>query len=118
MGSAGEVRKAGEVPRKWRKRICGVGAGAAGGVVGGDGAEGLKGVGMLDDELDGADAGERGDGAAGNDGERRRERRDGDEAEIGAAGEKFVGAARGQGVVELVALGERRRRAEGARSPT
>ena len=49
---------------------------------------------------------ERGDGAAGDDGELGGERCDGDEAEVGAAGEEFVGAERGLGVVEGVALGE------------
>ena len=58
------------------------------------------------DELDGADFVERGDGAAGNDGELGCERGDGDEAEVGAGGEELVGAERGLGVVEGVALGE------------
>jgi len=51
---------------------------------------------------------ERGDCAAGDDGEIGRERRDGDEAEIGAGGEKFIGAECGLGVVQAVALGELR----------
>lgn len=46
----------------------GVGAGAAGGCVGGDDAEGLEGVRLFDDELNGAHSMERGDGAAGDDG--------------------------------------------------
>ena len=58
----------------------------------------------FDDELDGADFVERGDGAAGDDGEIGCERGDGDEAEVGAGGEEFVGAERGLGVVEGVAL--------------
>ena len=62
--------------------------------------------GLFDDELDGADAVERGDGAAGDNGEIGRERGDGDEAEVGAAGEELVGAERGLGVVKAVALGE------------
>ena len=64
-------------------------------------------VAKFDDELDGADAVERGDGAAGDDGEFGRKRGDGDEAEVGAAGEQLVGAERGCGGVEFVALGER-----------
>lgn len=41
----------------------------------------------FDDKLDGANAVQGCDGASGNDGERGRERGDGDEAEVGAAGE-------------------------------
>ena len=89
----------------------GVGERAAGGGVGSDGfygVEGMRGfrVPRLYDELDGADFVERGDGAARDDGERRRERGDGDEAEVGACGEKLVGAEGRLGVVEGVALGE------------
>ena len=84
----------------------GVGEGAARGGVGGDGFYGAQGMGFLNDELDGADFVERGDGAAGDDGERGRERRDGNEAEVGACGEEFVGTEGRLGVVERVALGE------------
>ena len=82
-----------------------VGEGAAGGGVGGDGLDGAEGVRVFDDELDGADVVKGGDDAAGDDGEVWREGGDGDETEVGAAGEKFVGAEGGLGVVEGVALG-------------
>lgn len=85
----------------------GVGARAAGGVVGGDGPDGLESVWVLDDELYGAHAIEGSDGAAGDDGELGSERGDGDESEVGAAGEKLIGAERGECVVELVVFGER-----------
>ena len=61
---------------------------------------------MFNDELDGADTVERGDGAVGDDSEVRSEGGDGDEAEIGAVGEEFIGAARREGVVEAVVLGQ------------
>ena len=61
---------------------------------------------QLDNELDGADCIQRGDGAVGDDGQLGGERGDGDEAEIGAAGEEFFGAEGGLGGVNLVAGGE------------
>lgn len=84
----------------------GVRKGAAGGGVGGDGSYRAEGVRAFDDELDGANFVERGDGAAGDDGEIGRKGGDGDESEIGAGCEEFVGAERGLGVMEGVALGE------------
>ena len=99
-----------------------VGERTAGCGVGGDGADVRRGFGRrepprlhwpqrcrvasLNDELDGADVVERCDGAAGDDGELGCERGDGDEAEVGAVAEQIVGALRGLGVVDLVALGE------------
>ena len=82
----------------------GVGDGALRGGVGGDGTD--FGEGLFADELDGADAGERGDGAAGNDEEAGGEGGDGDEAEVGGAGEEGSGAGGGEGVVDVVTLGE------------
>ena len=84
----------------------GVGEGAAGCGVGGYGAEGLEGVGFFYDELDAADLVERGYGAAWHDGEVGGEGGYGDEAEVGAGGEKFGGAEGGLSVVEGVALGQ------------
>jgi len=49
---------------------------------------------------------QRGDRAAGDDAELRCERGDGDEAQVGAAGEQIGGALRGGGEVELVACGQ------------
>src|SRR5260370_41868152 len=110
VGCGGEEGGVGVV--EFAEQDFGVGEGAAGGGVGGDGADGAEGVrrfrvGRFNDELDGADFVERGDGTAGDDGEIGREGGDGDEAEICAGGEEFVGAERRLSVVESVALGER-----------
>ena len=83
----------------------GVGERAAGGSVGGDGFYCAEGMGFLNDELDGADFVQGGDRTAGDDGEVRRERGDGDQAEVGAGAEELVGAERWLSVVEGVALG-------------
>jgi len=64
-------------------------------------------VGVFDEEEDATDLVERGDGTAWDDGEIGSEGGDGDEAEVGGAGEKFVGAEGGGGVVELIVRGER-----------
>ncbi len=109
VGCGGEEGGLGVV--EFAEQDFGVGEGTAGGGVGGDGADGAEGVrrfrvGRFNDELDGADFVERGDGAAGDDGEIGREGGDGDEAEICAGGEEFVGAERGLGVVEDVVVGE------------
>ncbi len=88
---------------------AGVGGGGAAGGVGCERVDVVEGSvngkvgGVLDEEEDAADLFERGDGAAGHDSERGRESGDGDEAEVGGAGEEFGGAERGQGVVDVVA---------------
>jgi hypothetical protein len=84
----------------------GVGDGAPGGGVGGDGADVFEVA--PGDELDGADAVERGDGAPGHDTQGWGERGDGDEAEVGGAGEKLACASRGLREVDVVAEGEGR----------
>ena len=63
-------------------------------------------MGSFDDELNGANVAEGRDSASGYDGEVRSDGGDGDETEVGASGEKFFGALRWHGVVELVPRGE------------
>ena len=87
----------------------GVGERTARSSVRGDGANGFKSIGFFNDELDGADTVERSNSAAGDDGEVGGERSDGNEAEVGATAEEFVGAEGGFGVMEDVALSEFRR---------
>ena len=105
-GIGGRGDEAGLGVEEVAEEDLGVGARAAGGVVGGYSSDGFESVWMFDDELNGAHAIERSDGAAGDDGELGGERGDGDEAEVGATGEELVGAERGERVVELVVFGE------------
>ena len=104
IGCGGEERGVGV--EEFAEEDLGVGERTARGCVGSDGFYCAEGVGRFNDELDGADFAERRDGAAGDDGEVRRKGGDGDEAKVGAGGEDLVGAQRGLGVVEGVALGE------------
>jgi hypothetical protein len=115
-GGVGLLQHGDGVGRGWQERGMsvekfaeenfGIGERAARGGVGGDGFYCGERVRGFDDELDGADFIERRYGAAGDDGEIRGERGDGNEAEIGASAEEFVGTERGLRVVEGVAFGE------------
>ncbi len=71
---------------------------------------GAKAARVLHQQQDAAHLAERGDGAAGDDGELRRERGDGDEAEVGGAGVQLRGAGGGQRVVHVVVRAKLRRR--------
>ena len=105
-GVRGILDEGGVCAEKLAEEDLGICEGAARGGVGCDGANVFEGVGLFDDELDGADAVERGDGAAGDDREIGCKRSDRDEAQVGAAAEKLVGAEGGFGVMKAVVLGE------------
>jgi hypothetical protein len=100
------LEKRGVCPEELAKQNFGVGEGTARGRVGSYSSDCFERVACFDDELNGANAVERCDGATGDDGEIGREGGDGDQAEVGAASEEFIGAEGRFGVMEGIAFGE------------